>query len=158
MHANQELIGKFYKAFQAGDFRAMQECYHPQATFSDPVFQQLTSAEAKAMWRMLVTAAKDLKVSYHDATADVSKGSVRWEAWYTFTRTGRKVHNVITASFEFREGRIFRHDDSFDLWRWSRQALGMSGVLLGWSAVVRNKVRSTARRGLEKFMRENPAA
>jgi ketosteroid isomerase-like protein len=158
MHANQELIERFYKAFQRGDYRVMQDCYHPGGTFSDPVFQRLSSAEARAMWQMLVVAAKDLKISYHDAVADGSSGSVRWEAWYTFSKTGRKVHNVISASLEFRDGRIFRHDDSFDFWKWSRQALGMSGLLLGWSPLVQNKVRAQARKGLEKFMKENPAA
>jgi len=156
MHPNQELIGRFYTAFQNGDYRVMQDCYHAEAAFSDPVFQQLSSSEARAMWHMLLAAAKDLRVSYHDATADDVRGSVKWEAWYTFSRTGRKVHNVITASFEFRDGRILRHHDSFDFWRWSRQALGTTGIVLGWSPVVKNKVRATARRGLEKFMRENP--
>lgn len=158
MHPNRQLIERFYNAFQARDYRVMQDCYHPNASFSDPVFQQLSSAEAKAMWQMLVTSAKDLKVIHHHATADDSAGSVKWEAWYTFSRTGRKVHNVITAAMEFRDGRIYRHRDAFDFWKWSRQALGTSGLLLGWSPVVKNKVRSTARRGLEKFMRENGSA
>lgn len=156
MRANQELVERFYKAFQNGDFRVMQECYHPQASFSDPVFENLSAIEVKAMWQMLLTSAKDLKVSFADVTADESRGIAKWEAWYTFSKTGRKVHNVITADLQFRDGLIFIHRDSFDFWRWSRQALGNTGLLMGWSPMVKNKVRSTARRGLEKFMKENP--
>jgi ketosteroid isomerase-like protein len=154
MHPNRALIDRFYTAFENGNYRAMQDCYHPQASFNDPVFVNLTSAEAKAMWQMLVTSAIDLKITHNDAVASDSKGSVRWEALYTFSRTGRKVHNVITAEMEFRDGMIFRHNDSFDFWRWSRQALGTSGVFLAWTPLVKNKVRSTARRALEKFMKE----
>ena len=158
MHPNKQLIERFYKAFQEGNYRVMQECYHPQGSFNDPVFVQLSSAEAKAMWHMLVTSAVDLKITFRDAVANDSRGSVRWEGRYTFSRTGRKVHNIIAAEMEFRDGRIFRHNDSFDFWRWSRMALGTQGVLLGWTPLVQNKVRSTARRALDKFMKERAAA
>lgn len=62
--------------------------------------------------------------------------------------------NRIDASFEFRDGRILRHRDSFGLWRWTRQALGPIGVVLGWSPLVQNKVRSQAMKSLEKYMQE----
>jgi len=61
---------------------------------------------------------------------------------------------IIDAEFEFRDGKILRHRDRFDFHRWSRQALGTSGLLLGWTPLLRNKVRSTARGSLEKFMQE----
>jgi ketosteroid isomerase-like protein len=152
MAPNQQLIERFYKAFQDGDYRVMQDCYHPEGSFNDPVFQNLSSAEVKAMWQMLVTSAVDLKVSYKEAMADDVNGSVRWEARYTFSRTGRKVLNVISARMEFREGKIFRHDDSFDFWKWSSQALGTKGVVLGWTPFLKNAVRANARTALVKFM------
>lgn len=155
MSANERLIEQFYTAFQNKDFVTMQQCYHPEASFSDPVFSSLTGQEVKAMWEMLLTASKDLKVSFRNVKADELKGSCSWDAWYTFSRTGRKVHNVIDAAFEFRDGKILRHRDTFNFWHWSRQALGISGLLLGWTPVVQNKVRDTARTGLSKFMNKN---
>lgn len=152
MHPNAALIQQFYMAFGAKNYRAMQQAYHPDATFSDPVFQKLSSKEVKAMWQMLITSAKDLEIGCSDISADEKRGRCVWQARYTFTATGRKVHNIIHASFEFKEGKIVRHNDHFDLWRWSRMALGAPGVLLGWSPLIRNKVKKTARRRLEKFM------
>jgi hypothetical protein len=152
MNANEALIRKFYSAFQQRDFLTMQSCYHPQATFSDPVFQNLSSDEVKAMWRMLLTASKDLRVTFDQITSNENYGTCHWEAWYTFSRTGRAVHNVIDAQMEFRDGLIYKHKDHFNFYRWSRQALGTSGLLLGWTPIVSNKVRDTARRGLDKFM------
>src|SRR5437868_888017 len=76
--------------------------------------------------------------------ADDSAGSAHWEARYTFSTTGRFVHNIIDAKFTFRDGKIASHTDSFDFWRWSRQALGGAGLVLGWSPMLRNKVRATA--------------
>lgn len=152
MHSNEALITNFYSAFQHGDYATMQSCYHGNAEFSDPVFQQLDSKQVQAMWQMLVTSAKDLKISFNHINADDASGSCHWEAWYTFSRTGRPVHNIIEARFQFKDGKIIRHNDTFDMWRWSRQALGIPGLLLGWSPVIKNKVRSTAGKSLTRFM------
>lgn len=155
MADNAEIILRFYAAFKKNDYKAMQACYHPEAKFSDPVFPNLNSKEVKAMWQMLLTAAKDLKVEHSGFLPTAGGGgTARLDAWYTFSRTGRKVHNIIFTSFEVKDGLIYRHNDKFDFWRWSRQALGLSGVLLGWTPMVKNKVRSTARKGLDKFLKE----
>jgi hypothetical protein len=152
MSANAELIRKFYTAFQQKDFLTMQSCYHNAATFSDPVFKNLSSREVKAMWQMLLTSSKDLRITFDNVKAERDTGSCHWEAWYSFSRTGRKVHNVIDATMEFKDGLIYRHNDRFDFWRWSRQALGPSGLFLGWTPIVSNKVRATARKSLDRFL------
>jgi len=61
------------------------------------------------------------------------------------------VHNKIKATFEFENGKIIRHTDSFDLWKWSGMALGMSGKLFGWSSIIKNKIKDTAQFKLEKY-------
>ncbi len=151
MHPNAQLLQRFYEAFQRRDGETMAACYHPDAQFSDPVFTDLRGAQVGAMWRMLCGRARDLDVSFRDVQADAAQGSAHWEARYTFS-TGRRVHNRIEAAFEFRDGLILRHRDRFDLWRWTRMALGPLGVVLGWSPMVQGKVRRTARAGLDAFM------
>lgn len=129
----------------------MASLYHPDARFRDPVFDLPDGAAAGDMWRMLVKNGKDLRIAFGEVNAEGDHGSARWEAWYTFSKTGRKVHNVIAAKFEFKDGLIYRHTDHFDFWRWSRQALGWTGWLLGWSGFLQNKVRATARKGWMQF-------
>ena len=51
-----------------------------------------------------------------------------------------------------RDGLITEHTDQFDIWKWSRQALGLSGVLLGWSNFMKVKIRKMASKNLGKFM------
>ena len=63
-------------------------------------------------------------------------GKAHWVATYTFSGTGRKVVNDIQASFVFKVGKIVRHKDVFDLYLWARHALGLKGVLLGWTPLV----------------------
>lgn len=158
MHENQALIERFYQSFQKRDADGMCACYHPDVTFTDAAFLDLHGGEAKAMWRMLCGRAKDLELEFSGVFADATKGRAHWEARYTFASTGRKVHNIIDAEFEFKDGKIIRHDDHFNFWRWSRQALGPAGLLLGWTPILQKKVRGTARKGLSDYIAKNPDA
>ena len=63
-----------------------------------------------------------------------------------------KVHNIIGATFEFKDGLIYRHHDKFDFWHWSKPALGLPGALLGWTSFLQNKVKKGAMDGLQQFM------
>lgn len=148
-----ELIARFYTAFAARDAETMARCYAPDAHFSDPVFPDLHGAAVGAMWRMLCSRAADLRIAFHDVTASGDTGAVHWEAWYTYSATGRPVHNVIAAAFTFRNGLIARHVDRFDLSAWARQALGLKGVLLGWAPPVHRAIRREAAKALERFSR-----
>jgi len=145
-----QLISAFYEAFSRRDWAAMGACYHPAVHFTDAVFD-LHGDQARAMWRMLCTRGRDLQVEFSGVSFAGGVGRAHWDALYTFTATGRKVHNRVDARFAFQEGLIVRHEDSFDFWRWSRQALGAPGLLLGWSSFLHNKVRAQAARGLATF-------
>jgi len=152
MHPNEELIEIFYASFQRLDAEAMARCYHPDIRFSDPVFPNLSASEAGAMWKMLCSQAKTLEVTFADVQANDETGKARWEARYNFSATGRPVHNKIEAAFEFRDGKIIKHTDSFDFWKWSRMALGPVGFFLGWTPLLRRKVQKQARERLARFM------
>jgi ketosteroid isomerase-like protein len=151
-----EVIKTFYSAFQRKDWKAMQACYHEEVHFSDPVFPDLRGKMAKAMWHMLTVAGKDLTLTFKNIAVNGTSASCDWDAHYSFSRTGRKVHNVIHATFMFREGKIIRHVDKFDLWRWAGMALGISGKLLGWSPMIQTKVRKAAAKNLAKFAESHP--
>lgn len=153
MHPNAELIGRFYASFNARDADGMLACYHPDIQFSDEVFPDLRGSRAGAMWQMLCERAKDLKVTATDIVADDVAGRAHWEAWYTFSATGRQVHNRIEARFEFRDGRIIRHRDTFPFRAWAAQALGPMGWALGWSRLVRSRVRAKAAASLDSFLK-----
>lgn len=151
MHPNAALIERFYKAFQAKDAEAMAACYAPDVRFSDPVFTDLRGPLAGDMWRMLCERGKDLTLEFSGVRADDHEGAAHWEARYTFSQTGNKVLNIIDARFKFRDGLIVEHDDSFDLYRWMSQALGFTGVALGWLPPVQNGLRKKARQGLDQW-------
>ena len=150
MHQKQ-LIDDFYKAFHARDAAAMSRMYDDAAHFSDPVFPALDAAGVRAMWTMLTARASDLTVTASDIESDGDTGKCRWVARYTFTATKRFVENRIVAEFKFRNGLILDHRDTFSFWRWSRQALGPAGLVLGWTPLLQKKVQRTAADNLAKF-------
>lgn len=151
-HANEELIERFYKAFDRHDAASMAACYAPNVRFHDPVFLDLEGPLACGMWKMLCERGKDLRVEVSNIKADDTKGSAHWDATYTFSVTGRNVLNRIDATFELKDGKIIAHRDDFDLWKWTRMALGVKGTLLGWLPPVQNAVRKQARKGLDEFL------
>lgn len=152
MHPNAALLERFYAAFTARDHAGMAACYHPDAEFHDPAFGDLRGPQVAAMWRMLCERATDLRVEASAITADDHRGQAHWEAWYPFTRTGRKVHNVVEASFEFKDGLILRHRDDFSQWKWARQAMGPVGLLIGWTGFFGRKLQATTHAQLAAFM------
>jgi len=163
LNPNQQTLETFYSAFAKLDVDTMATCYAPDAVFDDEVFSLRGRDEVMGMWRMLCTATKakgaDVwKLTYRDAQAEGAKGRAHWDAHYRFSTTGRIVDNSVDGEFVFDgNGKIARHRDRFDFWLWSRQALGAPGVLLGWTPMLRNKIRATAAGNLRKFM-ATPAA
>ncbi|MBO0358314.1 nuclear transport factor 2 family protein [Hymenobacter sp. BT186] len=150
MHPHDQLLHRFYQAFQRRDHAGMAACYHPEATFEDAIFRLQGPAIGK-MWRMLCERGQDMRLAYNDIRADAQQGSATWDAHYTFSQTRRPVHNHVQARFTFQDGLIRTHHDEFSFWRWSRQALGPTGWLLGWSGWLQNKVRKSAAEGLANY-------
>ncbi len=155
MH-NTELINHFYTCFKKGDAEGMISCYDSAIVFTDPVFGELRGEDAKNMWRMLLSISKSqLKISFDQIEADNKSGYANWTADYIFTKTGRRVINKIAAHFEFQNGKIIRHTDQFNIWKWSQQTLGITGKLFGWTPFLKAGIRKMAKRQLEKYKREN---
>jgi ketosteroid isomerase-like protein len=159
--ANEATIERFYRAFRDLDADTMTACYAEDARFEDAVFQLQGRREIGGMWGMLCAAVKargrdEWRLEYSQIHAEGDRGTAHWEPTYRFSATGRLVHNVIDASFEFRGGLIARQTDRFDFWRWSRQALGPVGYLLGWSPILQGKVRQQAAKNLATHLARLP--
>jgi len=147
-------IEKLYSAFAKLDADTMAACYAPDAHFDDEAFSLRGRVHIGGMWTMLCDAVKSKgRDVWKIEVRDVTERSAHWEATYRFSATGRLVHNIIEAEFEFDpDGLITRQRDRFDFWRWTRQALGAPGLLLGWSPMLRAKVRAQAAKNLDRFL------
>lgn len=144
---------RFYEAFMVRDHYTMGLLYAEHATFSDPVFPLMNAKGARLMWHMLLSRAEDLGVEVSIVEDSPTRARVNWIAYYTFAATGRPVVNRIHSDMVLSAGKIVRHVDTFSLWRWTSQALGAKGTLLGWTPMVKNKVRAQAASALREFAR-----
>jgi hypothetical protein len=152
---NKELIEKFYTAFQQLDYKTMQSCYAGYIVFSDPVFGVLQTGEPQAMWEMLSKRATNFSLVFNNILLiDEEYATCNWTATYLFGPQKRKVINNIKSFVRIQNGLITEHTDYFNLYKWSKQALGITGVLFGWSSFLQNKIKKQAREGLQKFMNE----
>ncbi len=154
MGPNSALLETFYACFQRLDGDGMAHCYHENIEFSDPVFPNLRGVRAGTMWKMLCAQARGLELSFNGIQSDDATGRAHWEAKYIFSMTGRRVHNKIDANFQFKDGKIIQHHDDFNFWKWSRMALGPAGLLLGWSPLLKNRIRKQAAKNLDRYMRK----
>ncbi len=151
---NKALIETFYTAFANGNASKMIACYHDDITFTDPAFGTLNGQRAKQMWQMLLSQkSSGTKISFENISATDTNGQASWTAKYTYGDQKRQVVNHVQANFEFKDGQIIKHTDTFDLWSWSKQALGPIGYLLGWSAFMKNKVQKTTKDKLDAFIK-----
>lgn len=153
MLSNEEVIQRFYAAFQQLDYKTMNDCYSEDIVFSDPVFLILREDEVRYMWEMLCTNAKGFSLTFSDIKAvDEEYYTCRWTASYIFSKTGNKVTNHIKAFMRLKEGKIIEHSDGFRLSTWIGQALGWKGVLFGWTNFMKKAVQKNAKKNLLQFM------
>ena len=152
----KDVLEKFYLSFEKLDAEGMAACYHDAIEFEDPAFGILKGEKAKNMWRMLCESqkGKNFKIKYSGIEILNDKGKAHWEAYYSFGKTGRKVHNVINAEFEFKDGKIIKHVDNFNLYKWSKQALGIQGLMLGWTGFFKKKLHKQTNKMLYYFERK----
>lgn len=155
MNANQQIVERFYTAFQQLDYKTMNDCYSEDIVFNDPVFGILKGDEARAMWEMLCKNANNFSLTFSDIELlDDEYATCKWTATYTFSKTGRKVVNRIKAYMKFYKGKIVEHSDAFRLSTWIGQALGWKGVWFGWTGFMKKAVQKNARKSLENFMQK----
>ena len=159
MNDNEQLVKRFYTAFQRLDYKTMQDCYSDDIIFSDPVFLLLKGDEVKTMWEMLCTRAKDFSLQFSDIQVlDEEYTTCNWSATYTFSQTGKKVVNHVKAFMKIKEGKIIEHSDAFRLSTWIGQALGWKGILFGWTGFMKRAVQKKARKNLAAFMQKKNAS
>ena len=134
MTANENTLTKFYTAFANADVAKMCECYHPNIHFHDPAFGLLQGEEVFQMWKMLIEKSNgNLKIDFSEIKANEHLGSAKWIAKYNFSKTNRKIVNIIASKFL------------------SKQALGIKGLLLGWTGYMQKKIQEQARKTLKKY-------
>lgn len=147
MSKEAQIVKEFYKALSKGDYQKVNSLYHDDAKYRDEIFD-LRGKEINALWYTatrpemnLIAHCKSLKVDGDRVTTD-------WNISYTIDTLNRKVELDETGVFQFQDGKIINHKDSYDFWSWCAQSLGFIGKALGWSQWLKNRVRNQAKKSV----------
>lgn len=142
-------VARFFEAFANGDAGRMAACYHPMASYSNPVFPDLRGSWPGAMWKLALARAEQLQVQWDIAYADARKAQVVWRA--SWRERGRTRRIEAAATMALWDGDIVRHVDEFRFARWAAQAVGAPALLLAWLPVFQRTVQQRARAALDRF-------
>lgn len=146
------VLEKLYTCLNDKDHAGMAACYHPDAVFRDIAFTLRGRKQIHAMWHMI--SESDLRASFTIRRVDGRVATVELVDDYTFSATGRRVHNVIRSDFHFVDGLIIEHLDSCSALRWGVQALGPVRGVMSW--LVPGARRKGAMAALGKFIARHP--
>ncbi|MFL9829379.1 nuclear transport factor 2 family protein [Flavobacterium sp. ARAG 55.4] len=152
MISSEKTIHQLYTSIAQGNLSAIDRCYSAAVKFHDPVFGKLTANKVPKMWKMLIQKSyekpdieyKIIKINEHTA-------EVKWKAVYIFGKKKRKIINNIHSVFHFKDGLIIKQNDDFNIWKWTRQAFGLSGFLFGWTGYMQRKIQMKAQSSLSTF-------
>lgn len=149
------IVDNFYASFQRKDTKTMTQLYHPEAKFSDPAFGELDQKEVISMWKMLCSSSDDLAIEYKILYAKHGLVKTQWHAYYSFGKARRNVHNTIHSEMEIKDGKIYRHNDDFNLHNWAKQAIGLMGNLLGNTSYFQRKLNKKTKYRLASYIKKN---
>jgi SnoaL-like domain len=153
MHPNQVLLQRLFTALDQHDYPTMGSCYHADALFHDIAFKLEKRQCILGMWHMICEGT-DIRATFEVVHANDQEGRVNLVDDYTFSDTGRHVHNVIDSRFRFQDGLTAEHKDSCDAHAWAAMALGgVSGFLAGRIRLLRSWKASQM---LKKFIQSHP--
>lgn len=158
MHPNKALLEQLFAALNRHDHVTMAACYDPDATFRDIAFVLPKMQSIQAMWHMICDT--DIRADVKFVEANDTEGRAHIIDIYTYKKkhadpTGNPVTNDIDCRFQFREGRIIKHEDFCDPRAWANMAFKDNGVLrflAGRSGCVR---RFGARSKLKEFVKDH---
>ena len=124
----------FFAAFARRDAAGMAAAYHPNVKFSDPLFGKLRGRHmVMEMWNTILPAAnpQTFRIEPKILGAPVRKADgayevkVHWDAAYDLGK--RHVDNHSDTTLTIKNGKIVTQRDSWDLDKWTKQALPFGG-------------------------------
>lgn len=150
MDNHLQLLQTFFTAFAKKDLNTMLDCYHENVIYDDVGFGKQKGENAKTVWRFLIKKVDaNAQITFSNIQVSKDKGQANWVTKYTFNQ--QKITNKITSTFYFQDGKIIYHKDNYSLWKWSQQAYGFIGYLIGWSPIFHWLVRWQMQRILQHY-------
>lgn len=149
-----EILQNYYDVFQNLELDKMSNYYHSDVEFYDHAFGTLNKDELMAMWSMLFHKAfKSLTIEVSNIKVVDNIGFAHVECYYTYSLTNRKVHNIIDTTIKFKEDKIIKQIDIFNLKRWAEQSLGWKQSVFAGTTFFKNRLQKQTGTALDKYLK-----
>lgn len=151
--STKEIVTSFYDCFAKGEAKGMLNFYAEEVIFCDPAFGKLSGNRPHEMWRMLLGRFDEhTTINFEVVETEANKAQVKWTAKYHFGKKRRPVTNRVTSTLILKNEKIVEYYDNFDIWKWAYQAIGIGGLLLGWSKFFQLKIQQNTNKMLDKYI------
>ena len=151
MNQNEATIHRFFTAYQNKEYTTMQNCYSKDAVYNSPIYGLINAEHVKAMWEMICKTNEEESLHFEKIELlDHEYTTCDWSLAYYYTN--RRINNKIKSYLRLENGLIIEHTDAFDLYKWSRMAFGLTGLLIGWSKFFQKKIQKSTRNKLSEFI------
>ncbi len=157
---SESTIRRFLDALGRHDGAALSGCYHPAATFSDPIHPDVRNGRIDALWQYRLARLDTVETEILSMSGDDRKARMRWTARWRRRGGGRsrRVHRLtLESTFTFWDERIARQVDAFAPWAYLRQTCGVQGLLTGWWPGALPGQQARAADALDRFIMERPS-
>ena len=149
-----QIVQKLYEALSTKNHVAMSALYHPQASFTDGIFN-VRGKKIEGMWHFMGTIAQDFSLKVNSIEEKGDHFEVQWESFYKLGEN--KIHNVLQTKIRFQDNQIIDQQDSFSFYRIASQTGGIKGKLLGWLPAAKESIKGRMLAAFDKFLVQFPA-
>jgi hypothetical protein len=143
--ANWTLVEQLFKAFQSKDTDAIFATYAADCQFDHPLIGRLSKNEFSMAIRAFMRATPDYELAFQINHTDAKRVDVEWTITHIFHLTAKVIKQHGTTTCFLSNNRIVQQIDKFDRRAWSRQAMGMTGLVLsfvpGWRSFIERELR-----------------
>jgi ketosteroid isomerase-like protein len=145
VRANWTLVEQHYKAIQAKDADAILAVYAADCRIDHPLIGRMSKDEFSKAVQAFIRQTPDYELEFQISHAGAQRVDAEWALTHVFHLTGRTIRLAGATTYFLSANRITRHIDQFDRRAWSRQAMGMTGLVLsfvpGWRSFVERELR-----------------
>jgi hypothetical protein len=151
MITEEKCISKLFTAIETGDTYSIMECYHDFSTIYDPIVGTIYGEVAPYYPSLLATSFLSARIEVTKLVTEKLSGFA--EVKIQLTR--RESNKVITCrgrlEFEFKDGKICRQVNEYNVWHLMREIDGKPGSLFGMLPSYRRKYKVKILKALNDY-------
>jgi hypothetical protein len=149
-------IETYFDAFSKGDYRTMRSLCDPKITFNDPVYTSLQGKSVFALHHFMAERRICPTITIRSISEKGNRVKVKWTNEYEYATYKTHISIDVRSIFHFEHTSIISQTDQYNLWKWSKMALGFTGTYLGWTPMFRSTLRRSSQQSLATFIQKHP--